>query len=71
MQVGTRLAQHQAGWRSSQAELVAFGRLAISNPDLAERFATGAPLNDYDRKTFYGGTEKGYTDYPCLENSPV
>lgn len=54
-----------------QADLVAFGRLALSNPDLAERFETGAPLNDYDRDTFYGGTEKGYTDYPFLEPATV
>lgn len=52
---------------SGQAELIAFGRLAIANPDLAERFAVDAPLNDYDRDTFYGGTEVGYTDYPFLE----
>ena len=52
---------------SGDADLIAFGRLYISNPDLAERFAKDAPLNPYDRSTFYGGTEKGYTDYPSLE----
>ena len=51
---------------SGQADAVAFGRLYISNPDLAERFAQNAALNPYDRSTFYGGTEKGYTDYPAL-----
>jgi N-ethylmaleimide reductase len=34
--------------------------------DLPERFRTGAPLNRYDRSTFYGGDEHGYTDYPAL-----
>jgi N-ethylmaleimide reductase len=48
------------------ADAVAYGRLYISNPDLAERFEQGAPLNPYDRATFYGGAEVGYTDYPAL-----
>jgi len=51
---------------SAKADLIAFGRLYISNPDLAERFALNAPLNPYDRDRFYGGDEKGYTDYPTL-----
>ena len=49
------------------ADLVAYGRQAIANPDLLERFAKKAPLNPYDRDTFYGGDERGYTDYPSLE----
>ena len=48
------------------ADAVAYGRLYISNPDLAERFEQGAPLNPYNRATFYGGNEGGYTDYPTL-----
>ena len=48
------------------ADAVAFGRYYISNPDLAERIRQNAPLNKYDRNTFYGGAEKGYTDYPTL-----
>ena len=48
------------------ADAVAYGRLYISNPDLAERFQQGAALNPYDRATFYGGMEVGYTDYPAL-----
>ena len=51
------------------ADAVAFGRLFIANPDLPRRIAEGAELNPYDRSTFYGGTEKGYTDYPALEES--
>lgn len=46
------------------ADLIAYGRFAIANPDLPERFAQKAELNPYDRATFYGGTEKGYIDYP-------
>ena len=49
------------------ADAIAFGRLFIANPDLPKRFQVKGPLNAYDRSTFYGGTEKGYTDYPTLE----
>jgi len=47
-----------------QADLIAFGRLFISNPDLVYRLINKLPLNDYDSNTFYGGDNKGYTDYP-------
>jgi N-ethylmaleimide reductase len=53
---------------SGQADLVAFGRFFIANPDLVERFRRNAPLNEADRATFYGGNEKGYTDYPSLRD---
>lgn len=53
------------------ADAVAFGRLFIANPDLPERFRRGAPLNAYDRGTFYGGGARGYIDYPALEDEPV
>jgi N-ethylmaleimide reductase len=46
------------------ADAVAFGRIFISNPDLPRRLQRGHPLTPYDRKTFYGGEEAGYTDYP-------
>lgn len=49
------------------ADLVAFGRAFISNPDLVERLRANAALNAWDSKTFYGGGEKGYTDYPTLK----
>ena len=52
---------------SGRADLVSFGRLFISNPDLVERFRTGTALNAPDRNTFYGGGAKGYTDWPTLE----
>ena len=51
------------------ADLVAYGRLFIANPDLPKRFALDAPINSYDRSTFYGGDQKGYIDYPFLEKS--
>ena len=54
---------------SGHADLVAFGRLYIANPDLPERFAANAPLNKPDRNTFYGGGAKGYTDYPTLQDA--
>jgi N-ethylmaleimide reductase len=50
----------------NKADLIAFGKLFISNPDLVERLKLGAPLNDFDKATFYGGGAKGYTDYPAL-----
>lgn len=50
----------KAGW----GDLIAFGRPFIANPDLPERIAQGWPLNPVDPATMYGGTDKGYTDYP-------
>jgi N-ethylmaleimide reductase len=46
------------------ADLVAFGRYFISNPDLPRRIKLGLPLRPYDRATFYGHDSRGYTDYP-------
>ena len=51
----------------NEADLIAFGKLFISNPDLVERLRTGAELNPWDQTTFYGGGAKGYTDYPALK----
>jgi N-ethylmaleimide reductase len=51
---------------AGKADLVAFGRPFLANPDLPERFRLGAPLNEGDQDTFYGGEEGGYTDYPTL-----
>ncbi len=50
--------------QAGDADMVAFGRDFIANPDLPERLRREWPLNDYDRDTFYGGTARGYTDYP-------
>jgi N-ethylmaleimide reductase len=52
---------------AGDADLVAFGRHFISNPDLPERVRRGLPLNRYDRTTFYGGGARGYVDYPPAE----
>ena len=52
---------------SGAADLVAFGKSFLANPDLVERIRTNAPLNEPDAATFYGGGAKGYTDYPVLE----
>jgi N-ethylmaleimide reductase len=48
------------------ADLVAFGKPFIANPDLVRRLRTDAPLNIPDQATFYGGGVAGYTDYPAL-----
>jgi N-ethylmaleimide reductase len=49
---------------SGTADLVAFGKPFIANPDLGRRLRANAPLNTPDNKTFYGGGAAGYTDYP-------
>jgi N-ethylmaleimide reductase len=51
------------------ADLVAFGKSYIANPDLVARLKAGGPFNAPDKSTFYGGGEKGYTDYPTLAAS--
>lgn len=53
------------------ADAVVFGRPFISNPDLPKRFELGAELASWDKDTFYTPGEKGYTDYPSLEESKV
>jgi N-ethylmaleimide reductase len=53
--------------RDGSADLIAFGRAFIANPDLPQRLAAGAPLNGHHRPTFYGGDARGYTDYPTLD----
>lgn len=63
---GYTQAKAEALINDGTADAVAFGRLFIANPDLVARFAQGADLNQPDPATFYGGAEKGYTDYPFL-----
>ncbi len=53
------------------ADAVAFGKLAIANPDLPERFAEGAPLNEWNAGTFYAGGASGYVDYPVRAVEPA
>lgn len=57
--------------REGRADAVAFGKLAIANPDLPARFADHAPLNPWDSSTFYSGGAKGYTDYPLRTREPA
>ena len=52
--------------QSEHADLIAFGMPYLANPDLLERFKSGAALNAPDQATFYGGDAHGYTDYPAL-----
>ena len=61
----------EAALEAGKAELIAFGRLFIANPDLVERMETGADLNQPDFSTFYTPGEKGYTDYPSLVEAAV
>lgn len=63
---GFDLALAEKVLAANAADLIAFGKPFISNPDLVERLKSGAPLNEPDKATFYGGGAKGYTDYPTL-----
>ena len=61
------LADHRLD--TGKADLIAFGRPFISNPDLVERMRTSAPLSEADPSTMYGGDAHGYIDYPTLTGS--
>jgi N-ethylmaleimide reductase len=61
----TRESAEQA-LASGRADLVAFGRPFIANPDLPRRLRERLPLNVADPSTCFGGDEKGYTDYPAV-----
>lgn len=61
-------ASAMAAVAAGEADLVAFGTLFLANPDLVERLRRDAPLNSPDPSTFYGGDERGYTDYPFLND---
>ena len=63
---GYDLARANAAIRDGIADLISFAVLFLANPDLPERFRRGGPFNVPERKTFYGGTAGGYTDYPPL-----
>ncbi|HZC57573.1 MAG TPA: alkene reductase [Xanthobacteraceae bacterium] len=63
---GYDLARANAVIRDGFADLVSFAALFLANPDLPERFRRGGPFNPPDRKTFYGGSAGGYTDYPPI-----
>ena len=57
----------EAAVEEGDADLVAFGRYFLANPDLPKRIRLGLPLNAYDRATFYTFDARGYTDYPFYE----
>lgn len=64
---GYDAAMARAAVESGAADLVAFGKPFIANPDLGRRLREHAPLNEPDSSTFYGGGSAGYTDYPALD----
>jgi N-ethylmaleimide reductase len=68
---GYTRAMALAAVASGAADLVAFGKHFISNPDLVERLRADAPLTQPVRETFYGGGAEGYTDYPALAMAPA
>ncbi|WP_199534242.1 alkene reductase [Janthinobacterium sp. BJB426] len=49
------------------ADMESYGQAVLANPDFVERLTTNAPFNEADRATFFGGTARGYTDYPALD----
>jgi N-ethylmaleimide reductase len=59
-------ATAEAALAEQRADLIAFGRPFLANPDLVERMRVGAALNAPDMATFYTPDAKGYTDYPAL-----
>jgi N-ethylmaleimide reductase len=56
-----------ADMASGLADLEAYGQMVLANPDFVARLKTGAPMNEADRASFFGGAAQGYTDYPLLE----
>jgi N-ethylmaleimide reductase len=56
---------------NGHADLIAFGVPFLANPDLVQRYQESLPLNEVDTDTFYGGDEKGYTDYPVFGQEQV
>jgi 2,4-dienoyl-CoA reductase-like NADH-dependent reductase (Old Yellow Enzyme family) len=64
---GFTLESAQATLAAGEADAIAWGKLYIANPDLAERFAAGAALNEPNAATFYAEGGHGYTDYPALQ----
>jgi N-ethylmaleimide reductase len=63
--LATRLLDIETGL----ADAITLGTHALANPDLVARLRSGAELNAPDRSTFYGGGERGYLDYPTLQQA--
>ena len=51
---------------SGLADLESYGQMVLANPDFVDRLEAGAPMNEADRNSFFGGTASGYTDYPAM-----
>jgi N-ethylmaleimide reductase len=68
---GYDLERAQVAIGKDSADLVAFGIPFLANPDLLRRYQESLPLNEVDFDTFYGGDEKGYTDYPAYGQEQV
>ncbi|CDP51465.1 Fmn oxidoreductase protein [Devosia sp. DBB001] len=56
---------------SGRADLIAYGKHFIANPDLVDRWWRNAPLNEADKATYYTAGSKGYTDYPALAEAAI
>jgi len=67
---GYDVARAEADLAAGKADLIAFGRPFLANPDIIERWKTGASINAPDPTTFYTPGPKGYTDYPALTKQP-
>jgi len=63
------MAHSQSLIEEGEADAAVFGSLYLANPDLLQRFLTGASLNMLERDTFYSDGPNGYIDYPILENA--
>lgn len=66
LRIGRTLETLEKDLSSGLADVLPIGRWALANPDFIERYRKGAPLNEADQSTFYGGGAQGYTDYPRL-----
>jgi N-ethylmaleimide reductase len=64
---GMDKASAELALNEGRADLIAFGRPFIANPDLVERMRRDAPLNAPDPASFYTPGDKGYTDYPVID----
>ena len=67
---GYDAARAESDLAAGRADLIAVGRPLLANPDLIERWKSGAPLNPPDMATFYLPGPNGYTDYPVLAKQP-
>jgi N-ethylmaleimide reductase len=67
---GYDAARAEADLAAGKADLIAVGRPILANPDIIERWKSGAPVNAPDPTTFYTPGPKGYTDYPVLVKEP-